>query len=169
MYRFTDIYFINSANLIDANQLLGLDNNNNSSNNINNFSYEFGSNATNLEYSILSNMLGSPQFIDNSQNKNWNSNNNNTNDTQNTATSTPSNASTPAYTPNLVGDPILYSPQQHSDPATFAIAKIDQSPKSNLIITPPPSFKKNHFRAAWYSNTILYHNSTTAQQHITIK
>lgn len=139
---FTDAFLINSANLIDANQLLGLDNSNSALN------YGFGSNATNLEYSILSNMLGSPQFMDNAQSKSWSPNSsNNTNtihhDTHNTSTST--TASTPAYTPNLVGDPILYSPRQHSDPATFAIAKIDQSPKSNLIITPPPSFKKNHY------------------------
>ncbi|KAL7320380.1 Transcriptional regulator of nonfermentable carbon utilization [Mucor circinelloides] len=134
--------FLNGANLIDANQLLGLDNSNSTLN------YGFGSNATNLEYSILSNMLGSPQFMDNAQSKSWSPNNTNTihNDTHNTATSTSTTASTPAYTPNLVGDPILYSPQQHSDPATFAIAKIDQSPKSNLIITPPPSFKKNHYQ-----------------------
>lgn len=137
------LFLINSANLIDASQLLGLDNSTNS--------YGFGSNATNLEYSILSNMLGSPQFMDSAQSKSWSSpsNNNSTNtihhDTHNTATSTSTTASTPAYTPNLVGDPILYSPQQHSDPATFAIAKIDQSPKSNLIITPPPSFKKTHY------------------------
>ncbi|KAI8641659.1 hypothetical protein BD408DRAFT_367792 [Parasitella parasitica] len=131
--------FLNGANLIDPNQLLGLDDNNNNNSNLN---YGFGSNAANLEYSILSNMLGSPQFIDNSQSKSWNENTNN-NDTQNTPTST---ASTPAYTPNLVGDPILYSPQLHSDPATFAIAKLDQSPKSNLVLTPPPSFKKNHFQ-----------------------
>lgn len=93
-------------------------------------------------------MLGSPQFMDNAQSKSWSPNNTNTihNDTHNTATSTSTTASTPAYTPNLVGDPILYSPQQHSDPATFAIAKIDQSPKSNLTITPPPSFKKNHYQ-----------------------
>ncbi|CEP08202.1 hypothetical protein [Parasitella parasitica] len=126
-----------TANLIDPNQLLaGLDGNSG------NLNYGFGSNATNLEYSILSNMLGSPQFLDNSQSKSWSANTNN-NDTQNTVTPT---ASTPAYTPNLVGDPILYSPQLHSDPATFAIAKVDQSPKSNLVLTPPPSSKKNSYQ-----------------------
>lgn len=106
-------------------------------------------------------MLGSPQFIDNSQSKNWNSNNNNTNDTQSTATSTATNTSTPAYTPNLVGDPILYSPQQHSDPATFPIAKIDQSPKSNLIITPPPSFKKNHYQQQQHQQQRIGYNNAS--------
>jgi hypothetical protein len=139
-----------AANLIDTSQLLGLDNSNQNTN----FNYGFGSNATNLEYSILSNMLGSPQFLDNS-NSNASPNLHNTNNLWNTknATSdtllnTNTNASTPtsAYS-NLVGDPVLYSPQQQQqlDPTTIAIAKIDQSPKSNYILsTPPASYKKSY-------------------------
>lgn len=123
-----------AANLIDTSQLLGLDNSN----------YGFGSSATNLEYSILSNMLDSPQFLDN----NNNNDNNNSPNLWNTAkndtllNNNSTNASTPttAYS-NLVGDPILYSPQQQQQ----AIAKIEHSPKPNSIVsTPPISYRKSY-------------------------
>lgn len=142
-----------AANLIDTSQLLGLDNSNHSSN----FNYGFGSNATNLEYSILSNMLGSPQYLDSSASPNSPANlHNNTNNLWNTKNATTdtllqnnsTNASTPSTTySNLVGDPILYSPQQQQqlDPTTIAIAKLEHSPKSNSAIsTSPASFKKSY-------------------------
>ncbi|KAG2237258.1 hypothetical protein INT48_006662 [Thamnidium elegans] len=174
-------HFLNGANLIDTSQLLGLDNNNNNST----FNYGFGSNSTNLEYSILSNMLGSPQFMNssssspttstinniwsnNNQKKNYN--NNNTNDTL--LTSTPSSTTAP-YTPSTItslGDPILFSPtlqqqqqhqqrqQQHQhhhilDPNTISIAKMENSPKSNLLLTPPNSSsrKRHHSNSSMIS------------------
>ncbi|GAA5802383.1 hypothetical protein HPULCUR_007848 [Helicostylum pulchrum] len=162
------------TNLIDTSQLLGLDNNNNNST----FNYGFGSNSTNLEYSILSNMLGSPQFMNSSssspttstinniwsnssQKKNYN---NNTNDTL--LTSTPSSTTAP-YTPTTItslGDPILFSPtlqqqqqQQHHhhilDPNTISIAKMENSPKSNLLLTSPNSLsrKRHHSNSSMIS------------------
>lgn len=176
--RNLSFFFCYSANLIDTSQLLGLDNNNNNST----FNYGFGSNSTNLEYSILSNMLGSPQFMNSSSsspttstiNNIWsNSNqkknyNNNTNDTL--LTSTPSSTTAP-YTPTTItslGDPILFSPtlqqqqQQHHqhqhqhhilDPNTISIAKMDNSPKSNLLLTPPNSSsrKRHHSNSSMIS------------------
>lgn len=92
-------------NILDTNQLLNLDN----------FDYGFGSSAANLEYSILSNMLGGSS----SQINEWKS------PSQDTSFSTP----TTVYTNPILGDP--FHKLDHS---------IQNSPKSNSIS--PSLFKK---------------------------
>ncbi|KAI9357794.1 hypothetical protein BD770DRAFT_388342 [Pilaira anomala] len=165
--------FLNGANLIDTSQLLGLDNSNT-------FNYGFGSNSTNLEYSMLSNMLESThQFINTSStsspsttstiNNIWssttNQNKNYTNNNDTLLTSTPTTPYTPTTITSL-GDPILFSPtlqqQQQQrlqilDPNhnTISIAKLDHSPKSTLILTPPPassSRKRYNMTTTGYAN-----------------
>jgi hypothetical protein len=155
--------FLNSAtNLIDTSQLLGLDNSN----------YGFGSSATNLEYSILSNMLGSPQqFLDNNSNSSPNSSWSAKQQPQDTLSSTP----TSTYTTNTVnlGDPILFSPtlqqqQQQQQQANIfnpssqqqqqqqiAIAKMENSPKSTsstLLTTLTNKRIRRHDSTNGYAN-----------------
>lgn len=108
-------------------------------------------------------MLGSPQFLDststssptinnNTTTNHWSNNNNNNNNNDTLLTATVPSTSNP-YTPNAlasIGDPILFSPttqqqRQMLDPATISIAKMENSPKSNAILTPPtPSSLKKH-------------------------
>ncbi|KAI7865455.1 uncharacterized protein EV154DRAFT_533130 [Mucor mucedo] len=150
--------FLTGANLIDTSQLLGLDGNN----------YGFGSNSANLEYSILSNMLGSPQFLDSSSPTSSNTNiwsKSNNNDTLLTTQSTPTTSTsyTPTTTISNMGDPVLFSPtfqqQQQQDHQTLdSIPKIDQSPKSNIILTPPCTIKKQQHRHS--SISIGYANAS---------
>ncbi|KAI8082007.1 uncharacterized protein B0P05DRAFT_489893 [Gilbertella persicaria] len=167
--------FLNGANLFNTSQLLGLDTNNN-------LNYGFGSNATNLEYSILSNMLGSPQFLDNNTkspssasltNSVWassppasSSNNGSGNSSnpllQNNANTTPPASSYTSSTVSyLTGDPTLYSPQQQQmDPTTITVTKVENSPKSHSVLTTPPvSYKKQFLQKNTSNYSQCYSNS----------
>lgn len=116
-------------------------------------------------------MLGSPQFLDSSSptpsNTNiWSKNNNNDTLLTTPSTSTTSTTYTPTTTISNLGDPVLFSPtfqqqqqQQQQDHQTLdSITKMDQSPKSNITLTPPCSTKKQQHRHS--SISIGYANAS---------
>lgn len=95
-------------------------------------------------------MLGSPQFMGSSpptssNNSIWSKNN--SNDTLLTTPSSNATIYTPAAIPSL-GDPILFSPtlqqqqQQHDNQTLDSASKLEQSPKSNIMLTPPCTIRK---------------------------
>jgi hypothetical protein len=105
--------------------------------NLDNFDYGFGSSAANLEYSILSSMLGggSSQIIDTDNTNNWKST------TDNLYSGTPSSV----YSNPVLGDPSSIFSQQKADHL------IQDSPKSNVTPTPFISLRKSSSTSMSYA------------------
>ncbi|KAI8880258.1 hypothetical protein K501DRAFT_225159, partial [Backusella circina FSU 941] len=153
--------FFNDANqLLDTAQLVGLEN----------LNYGFGSTATNLEYSVLSNMLGSPQFLDSASstpnlqslnlNNMWNTsspattasqhNQQEQQHQQHTSSSSPKTLfHNNNNSPNLMntGDPILFSPTQQQQQITQSPKQVvtsvkNRSPSSSSTVSTLSSYNR---------------------------
>ncbi|KAI9267963.1 hypothetical protein BDA99DRAFT_352249 [Phascolomyces articulosus] len=128
--------FGNDPSLVNASQLLD------------NYNYGFGSSATNLEYSFLSSMLGTPFMDPNTANTTPTSSSNNTNNTN-----TNHNNNT---TPTLSDLPLWAQQQQHSPQQSSTLSHQSQE-------VPQPTAPRPHPSHHATGSISAHDNNSTAQ------